>query len=118
MPRGSRPRHDPHLGHTLRCSGCGRYLYGDVGRYRHPPPTCETFLAATPTVRCRYRNGHDRRIQGHSYPKKWYEDAVGEVRAHIGSLDVRTMTEVVRLYGADLAKPDELTVARIGRERE
>ena len=31
----------------LRCSGCGRYLYGDVGRYRHPPPTCETFLAAT-----------------------------------------------------------------------
>ena len=28
------------------------------------------------------------------------------------------MTEVVRLYGEDLAKPDELTLARIERERE
>ena len=39
----------------LRCSGCGRFLYGDVGRYRHPAPTCEAFIAATPTVRRRYR---------------------------------------------------------------
>ena len=35
-----------------------------------------------------------------------------------GTLDDRTMTEVVRLYGEDLAKPDELTLARIGRERD
>jgi hypothetical protein len=28
------------------------------------------------------------------------------------------MTEVVRLYGEGLAKPDELTLARIERERE
>ena len=28
------------------------------------------------------------------------------------------MTEVVRLYGEDLAKPDELTLARIERERD
>ena len=34
------------------------------------------------------------------------------------SLDDHTMTEVVRLYGEDLAKPDELTLARIERERE
>ncbi len=25
----------------LCCAGCGKYLFGDVGRYRHPPPTCE-----------------------------------------------------------------------------
>ena len=28
------------------------------------------------------------------------------------------MTEIVRLYGEGLAKPDELTLARIERERE
>jgi DNA invertase Pin-like site-specific DNA recombinase len=102
----------------LRCSGCGRYLYGDVGRYRHPPPTCETFLAATPTVRCRYRNGHDRRIQGHSYPKDWYEDAIGALLDQLGSLDDHAITETVRLYGEDTGRPDELTLARIERERE
>ena len=30
--------------------GCERFLYGDVGRYRHPAPTCEAFLAATPFI--------------------------------------------------------------------
>jgi hypothetical protein len=105
----------------LRCAGCGKYLFGDVGRYRHPPPTCEDFLAAKPTVyrrRSRDRDRRDSRIKGNSYPKDWYEDAVGQLLGHIGSLDDRTMTEVVRLYGEDLAKPDELTLARIERERE
>jgi hypothetical protein len=60
----------------------------------------------------------DTRIKGNSYPKEWYEDAVGELLGHIGSLDDHTMTEVVRLYGEDLAKPDELTLARIEREWE
>jgi hypothetical protein len=49
-------------------------LFGDVGRYRHPPPTCEAFLAAKPIVRCRRaRNGDgvDTRIKGNSYPKEW-----------------------------------------------
>ena len=62
----------------LRCAGCGRYLYGDIGRYRHPAPTCEAFLAATP--RCAggsYRGRDDKRVQGHSYPQAWYEDAIG-----------------------------------------
>ena len=36
----------------------------------------------------------------------------------VGSLDDQVMTEVVRLYGEGLAKPDELTLARIERERE
>ena len=49
----------------LRCFGCGRYLYGDVGRYRHPSPTCEAFLAATPMIRRRHRATHDSRIKGH-----------------------------------------------------
>jgi DNA invertase Pin-like site-specific DNA recombinase len=105
----------------LRCAGCGRYLFGDVGRYRHPPPTCEAFLAARPLVPCRRsRNGDrvDTRIKGNSYPKEWYEDAVGELLGHIGSLDDRTVTEVVRLYAEGMAKTDELTLARIERERE
>jgi hypothetical protein len=105
----------------LCCAGCGKYLFGDVGRYRHPPPTCEAFLAAKPVVRrrrARNRDHLDTRIKGNSYPKDWYEDAVGELLGHIGSLDDHTMTEVVRLYGEGLAKPDELTLARIERERE
>jgi len=53
----------------LRCSGCRKFLYGDVGRYRHPAPTCAAFIAATPTVRRRYSTGHDKRVQGHSYPR-------------------------------------------------
>jgi hypothetical protein len=51
----------------LACAGCGKYLFGDVGRYRHPPPTCERFLAAKPVVRCqraRNRDGIDTRIKG------------------------------------------------------
>ena len=105
----------------LCCAGCGKYLFGDVGRYRHPPPTCEGFLAAKPVVRCRRarnREGIDTRIKGHSYPQEWYEDAVGELLGKVGELDDVAMTEIVRLYGEGLAKPDELTLARIERERE
>ena len=105
----------------LCCAGCGRYLFGDVGRYRHPPPTCEGFLAAKPVVRCRRarnRDGVDTRIKGHCYPQEWYEDAVGELLGKVGDLDDGAMTEIVRLYGEGLAKPDELTLARIERERE
>jgi hypothetical protein len=106
----------------LRCAGCGRYLYGDVGRYRHPAPTCEGFLSATPLVRRRQhrrdRAGHDRRVQGHSYPQAWYEDAIGDLLGEVGSLDDHTITEVVRLYGEEPGPCDELTLARIVRERE
>ena len=105
----------------LCCAGCGKYLFGDVGRYRHPPPTCEGFLAAKPVVRCQRARNRDRidtRIKGHSYPQEWYEDAVGELLGKVGSLDDGAMTEIVRLYGEGLAKPDELTLARIERERE
>ena len=120
---------DPHPGRIVKgryalrlcCAGCGRYLFGDVGRYRHPPPTCEGFLAAKPVVRCRRarnREGIDTRIKGHSYPQEWYEDAIGELLGKVGELDDSAMTEVVRLYGEGLAKPDELTLARIERERE
>ena len=67
----------------LRCVGCSRFLYGDVGRYRHPAPTCEAFIAATPNVRRRYREDHDTRVQGHSYPQAWYEDAIGALLAEV-----------------------------------
>ena len=29
----------------LCCIGCGRFLHGDVGRYRHPAPTSPSFKA-------------------------------------------------------------------------
>ena len=72
-------------------------------------------------VRCRRarnREGIDTRIKGHSYPQEWYEDAVGELLGKVGELDDAAMTEIVRLYSEGLAKPDELTLARIERERE
>jgi hypothetical protein len=45
----------------------------------------------------------DTRIKGHSYPREWYEDAVGELLAKVGDLDDQAMTEVVRLYSEGLA---------------
>ena len=62
---------------------------------------------------------NDTCIKGHSYPRDWYEDAVGGLLGRIGSLDDHTMIEVdFRLYGEDIAKPGELTLARIDRERD
>ncbi len=102
----------------LRCSGCHRFLYGDVGRYRHPAPTCEAFIAATPDARQRYSKGDDRRKGGHSYPKGWYEDAIGALLAEVRSLDDFTITEVVRRYHDRPAQIDRASLARIGHERE
>jgi DNA invertase Pin-like site-specific DNA recombinase len=102
----------------LRCAGCRRYLYGDVGRYRHPPPTCPGFRGAVPFIRRRHRDTHDSRIKGHSYPQAWYEDAVGAILAQIGRVDDGTISEVVRLHGAYRPRADELALARIGRARE
>ncbi len=82
----------------LRCTGCQRFLYGDEGRYRHPAPTCETFIAATLTVRRRYSTGHDKRVQDHSYPQEWYEHAIGRLLEKVGGVDDHAITEVVRLY--------------------
>ena len=41
-----------------------------------------------------------------------------ELLGKVGDLDDAAMTEIVRLYSEGLAKPDELTLARIERERE
>jgi DNA invertase Pin-like site-specific DNA recombinase len=102
----------------LRCLGCGRFLYGDIGRYRHPAPTCAAFRAALPFLP-RTRGRHtDRRVQGHSYPQTWYEDAVGALLGEIGRVDDLTISEVVRLHGAYQPRVDELTLARIGRARD
>ena len=44
----------------LRCLGCGRYLYGDVGRYRHPAPTCPGVPdGAIPMIRRAAAADHD-----------------------------------------------------------
>ncbi len=102
----------------LRCAACGRYLYGDMGRYRHPAPTCLAFRAAVPFLP-RTRGRHtDRRLAGHSYPQAWYEGAVGALLAEIGSVDDRTITEVVRLHDGYRPQADELALARIERARE
>ena len=102
----------------LRCAACGRYLYGDVGRYRHPAPICSPFQTAKPR-RPRTR-GHrpDSRIRGHSYPQAWYEDAVGAILDRIGRVDDGTISEVVRLHNTYRPRADELTLARIDRARD
>ena len=71
-------------------------------------------LSACPQPR---RDRH-RASRATRYPQEWYEDAVGELLGKVGELDDQAMTEIVRLYGEGLAKPDELTLARIERERE
>jgi hypothetical protein len=102
----------------LRCSGCQRFLYGDVGRYRHPAPTCDTFIAGTPDARRRYTKGHDKRAGGHSYPQTWYEDAIGLLLSEVGSVDDVTITEVVRRYHDQPPRVDDAALARVSRERE
>lgn len=102
----------------LRCAGCGRFLYGDTGRYRHPAPTCDVFIAATPIMRRRYSADHDKRVQGHSYPQSWYEDAIGELLEQVGGVDDITIAEAVRLYNDRPAEMDKVTLARIERDRE
>ncbi len=106
----------------LCCAGCGKYLFGDVGRYRHPPPTCEGFLAAKPVVRCRRARNRDGHRHPHQGPlairRSGTRTRSVSSSARSASLDDEAMTEIVRLYGEGLAKPDELTLARIERERE
>jgi DNA invertase Pin-like site-specific DNA recombinase len=95
----------------LRCLGCGRFLYGDTGRYRHPLPTCPAFRAARPST-------DDARVKGHSYPRDWYEDAIGALLQEIGGVDDRTITEVVHVLGEHRPRVDEMTLARVERARE
>jgi DNA invertase Pin-like site-specific DNA recombinase len=102
----------------LRCAGCGRFLYGDTGRYRHPAPTCEAFVAATPIMRRRYSAAHDKRVQGHSYPQSWYENAIGELLEQVGGVDEKSISEAVRLYNDRPAEVDQPTLARIQRDRD
>lgn len=103
---------------SLRCLGCGRFLYGDVGRYRHPAPTCQAFRAAVPPSRRRRVDLPDTRIKGHSYPQTWYEDAVGALLGTIGSVNDATISEVVALHAAYRPRADELGLERIAKERE
>jgi len=92
--------------------------YGDVGRYRHPAPTCSGFQTAKPRRPRTRGHENDSRIKGHSYPQIWYEDAVGAILDRIGRVDDATISEVVRLHDAYRPRADELTLARIVRSRE
>ena len=58
------------------------------------------------------------RAGGHSYPKEWYEDAVGSLLAELGSIDDFAITEVVRRYQQQPVEVDRATLARVARERE
>jgi hypothetical protein len=69
-------------------------------------------------VRRRYKNAHDRRVQGHSYPQAAYENAVGSLLAEIGKVDDAVIAEVVSRYGSQGPQTDGVTLARIARERE
>jgi hypothetical protein len=102
----------------LRCSGCHRFLYGDIGRYRHPAPTCDAFIAGTPDARRRYTRGDDKRAGGHSYPQAWYEDAIGLLLSEVGWVDDVTITEVVRRYHDRPPRVDGAALARVSHERE
>ena len=57
-------------------------------------------------------------MKGHSYPQAWYEGAIGALLGHIGRVDDRTISEVVRLHGDYQPRADELTLARIARARD
>lgn len=73
-------------GLRLACAGCGKFLYGDIGRYRHPSLARAAFLAATPEGRRHYKVPGDQRVGGHRYPQDWYEGAIGALLAEVGSL--------------------------------
>jgi hypothetical protein len=57
-------------------------------------------------------------MQGHSYPQQWYEHAIGKLLEQVGGVDDYAISEVVRQYHNRAARRDEVTLARIGRERE
>ena len=57
-------------------------------------------------------------MQGHSYPQQWYEGAIGKLLEQVGGVDDYAITEVVRRYHDRPARRDEITLARVGRERE
>ncbi len=104
----------------LRCSGCGKYLYGDVGRYRHPPPTCEAFLAATPDAPpARIARPHDTAHQGPQLPEGLVRGR--DRRAARPRSAASTTTPSPRSCASTARTPadaDELTLARIDRERD
>jgi hypothetical protein len=104
---------DGYYALRLCCSACTRFLYGDVRRYRHPAPTCESFRTAIPRLDRTRGRGQDTRIKGHSYPQAWYEGAVAGLLSQISRIDDGAVTEVVRLHQLHQPREDELVLARI-----
>ena len=101
----------------LRCAGCQRFLFGDVGRYRHPAPTCDPFSPGRLT-----RVGAKRRAttarRGHSYPQDWYEAAVGLLLAEVGSVDDAPSPRSSAATTIGRRGSMSAALARLGRERE
>jgi hypothetical protein len=69
-------------------------------------------------MRRRYSAAHDKRVQGHSYPQDWYEDAIGELLEQVGGVDEKSISEAVRLYNDCPADVDRDSLARIERDRD
>lgn len=103
----------PYALTMLHCSGCGRHLIGDTGRYRHPDP-CQAFTAVRREPRKRGR-GQRRGMPGHSYRADEYEAIVAEIldQVAIGADRVAAVVAATRD-----PEPDRLALARIGRERD
>ena len=53
-----------------------------------------------------------------SYPQDWYEGAIGKLLGQVGGVDDVSIAEAVRRYHDRPARADEVTMARVGRERE
>jgi hypothetical protein len=100
----------------VRCIGCGEYLFGDTGRYRHPRPVCEEFMAAAPeAVPVR---GRHAKTAGHSYPKEWYEGLAEVLLRRAGAASDELVRAVIAARSPDSAAPNEVALARIARDRD
>jgi len=97
----------------IRCIGCGEYLFGDTGRYRHPRPVCQAFIDAAPAAGAAVPGRHTS-TAGHSYPQEWHEGLAGVVLDRSPSASDDLLRAVL---SADVAV-DEVALARIGRDRD
>ena len=101
----------------VRCASCGRYLYGDTGRYRHPTPVCEGFRTAKPEIAVSVRGRHST-FDGHSYPQRWYEGLAGLLLARAGAFDEPTIAAVLARHADGEMLIDHAELARIARDRD
>ena len=102
----------------VRCIGCGEYLFGDTGRYRHPRPVCQAFMDAAPAPGGPVRGRHAT-TAGHSYPKAWYEGLAEVMLDRAGSASDELVRAVLATARSTTeGRADEVALARISRDRD